>query len=61
MSPSELEDVIMQHEGVNEACVFGIPDPTGGDHIPRAVVTVKCENLTSEEIMEFTDGNIFLL
>jgi long-chain acyl-CoA synthetase len=38
--PKEIEDVILQHPGVAEAAVIGLPDPLKGQ-FPRAVITVK--------------------
>ncbi|CAG7833040.1 unnamed protein product [Allacma fusca] len=58
ISPTELEDVISQHDAINEVCVFGIDDPEGGGSIPRAVATVKSGDVTSEEILEFANGKL---
>ena len=61
ISPTELEDVIGKHPDVGEVCVIGVPDPYGGDHIPRAFVTIKSETgrrtATAREIEEFANGN----
>lgn len=37
VSPSELESVLMQHPGVANVCVVGIPDHLAGD-LPAAVI-----------------------
>ncbi|CAG7785994.1 unnamed protein product [Allacma fusca] len=58
ISPTEIEDVINQHEAVKEVSVIGIEDPEGGGSIPRAVVTVKNEEVTSEEILEFANERL---
>ena len=47
----------MQHEAVTEVCVIGIPDPDGGGHIPRACVTVNSDEVTTDDILEFANGN----
>ncbi|CAG7818381.1 unnamed protein product [Allacma fusca] len=58
ISPTELEEVIYQHEAVKEVCVIGIEDPEGGGSIPRAVITVKNEEVTPEEILEFANERL---
>ena len=48
---------MLKHPAVAEACVFGIKDTEGGDHIPRAVVVLKPgATATTEEIEEYTNG-----
>jgi acyl-CoA synthetase (AMP-forming)/AMP-acid ligase II len=57
--PSELERVLMEHPSVREACVIGVPDPLGGDMIPRGFVVLQEESKgkdVSEEIRHFFDG-----
>ncbi|MGG1674366.1 long-chain fatty acid--CoA ligase [Neobacillus sp. NRS-1170] len=48
--PVEVEEVIYQHPTVQEACVYGVPDPYRGETIKVAIVLKKGSVLTSEEI-----------
>jgi len=60
ISPAEIEAVILRHPAVAEVSVFGISDPNGGDHIPRAIVVLKkgFEGTTKEEIESFTNERV---
>lgn len=57
ISPAELDEYLLKHPFVAEACVFGIEDTDGGDTIPRAVVVLK-EGCKADvnEIRTFVDG-----
>lgn len=52
ISPSEIEDALLKHQGVTSVCVVGIPDVLWTD-LPAAVV-VKNDNVdvTEREIMD---------
>jgi len=53
VAPSELEDLIRQHEGVLEVAVTGIPDERAGE-MPRAYVIRKTRKACNEQdIMKF--------
>jgi len=59
ISPAELEEHLLQHPSVAEACVFGVKDPDGGDHIPKAIVVLKQEcTASAEEIRDFVDAKV---
>ena len=59
ISPSELEDVIRRHPDVDNVAVFGIPDPDGGDTIPRAFVSLKKSTPNSaSDILKFANGTV---
>ncbi|CAG7728489.1 unnamed protein product [Allacma fusca] len=59
ISPAELEEIFLRHPAVQEATCFGIEDPEGGDHIPRAVTVLKREaQVTPEELQEFVDSQV---
>lgn len=38
MSPGEIEDVLLTHEGVQDACAIGIPDEQWGEAVAAVVV-----------------------
>ena len=55
LSSLELEDIISQHEGVNEVAVVGVEDEKWGER-PLAIVVLNENakgNLTDEDIKEF--------
>lgn len=45
VAPGELEDTLLQHEGISEAAVIGIYVPEQATELPRAYV-VQRENVT---------------
>jgi len=57
-----VEAEILKHPAVSEVSVFGVMDPDGGDHIPRAVVVLKPgQKATPNEIRDFANGNFLYL
>lgn len=56
--PSEVEQVLHQHPTVQEASVFGIPDPVKGEVVKAAVVLKKGSTAAAEEILEFCRSRI---
>lgn len=56
--PTEVENVLAEHNAVHEICVVGLPDPTWGERI-HAVVTLKPDARVSvEALRSFCDGKI---
>ena len=49
--PSEVEDILLSHPAVAEACVFGLPDQVWGDLIAAAVVRRAGAEVSAEELM----------
>ena len=56
--PAEVEKVILEHEAVNEVCVFGVPDPKFGEGIKAVCSLHKGHELTAKELIDFTASNI---
>lgn len=52
MSPSEVEDVLLQHPGVTDAAVVGVPDSREGE-LPRAYIVKNGDGITEEEIHNY--------
>ena len=53
MAPAELEDLLLGHEEISDACVIGIPCDRSGE-IPRAyVVKNKDSNLSEDEVKNY--------
>ncbi|XP_060530546.1 uncharacterized protein LOC132704528 [Cylas formicarius] len=58
VSPTELENLIMEIEGIMDAAVVGIPDDLAGE-VPRAyVVTKPGQNLNEEDIQRFVSAKV---
>jgi len=49
----EVEDRIMEHSGVAETAVVGVPHPDWGETVHAMVVTVKDQELTPDELKQF--------
>uniref|UniRef100_A0A182K5K1 AMP-dependent synthetase/ligase domain-containing protein n=1 Tax=Anopheles christyi TaxID=43041 RepID=A0A182K5K1_9DIPT len=60
ISPSELEAIIGQIEGVLEVCVVGVPaDEERTTELPTAaIVRAAGSSLTAEQVMEIVDGKV---
>jgi len=52
VAPSELEDVIRRHPGVNDVAVVGVPDERAGE-LPRAYVVRKNRNVAEQSIIDY--------
>jgi long-chain acyl-CoA synthetase len=51
--PREIEDVLVEHSAVSEACVIGVPDDYRGENV-RAYVTLRSSSAVAlEELDEF--------
>ena len=58
ISSQEVEKVIMGHPAVLEVCVVGVPDDRWGE-VPKAFVVKRAgQNVTDEEIIQFTRDRI---
>ncbi|MDQ0215447.1 long-chain acyl-CoA synthetase [Oikeobacillus pervagus] len=51
--PREVEEVLYEHEAVQEAVVVGVPDPYRGETVKAYVVLQKGTNITEEELDQF--------
>jgi oxalate---CoA ligase len=47
VQPAEVDSLLESHPAVAEACVFGVPDPMGGEAIAAAIRLAKGENATA--------------
>ena len=52
VAPSELEDLIRRHPGVNDVAVVGVPDDRAGE-LPRAYVVRKNRNVLEQDIINY--------
>jgi long-chain acyl-CoA synthetase len=51
--PREVEDVLIQHPKVRDACVFGLPDPEWGEIVVAAVVLAEGTKVEHQELIDF--------
>ncbi|MBM7571980.1 AMP-binding protein [Aquibacillus albus] len=56
--PREVEEVLYEHEAIQEAVVAGIPDPYRGETVKAYVVIKEGYHLTEEELDQFTRKNL---
>merc|ERR1712172_225545 len=52
VSPSEVEDLIRRHPGVNDVAVVGVPDDRAGE-LPRAYVVRKTRGTLENDIIDW--------
>jgi len=56
--PAEVEKAILQHEAVENVCVFGVPDPKFGEGIKAVIALNPGMKLTKEDVIAFTGSLI---
>jgi long-chain acyl-CoA synthetase len=56
--PLELDDVLMGHPKILEACTIGVPDEYRGETVKAFIVTKEKETLTQEEVTQYCKENL---
>jgi long-chain acyl-CoA synthetase len=56
--PREVEEVLYEHEAIQEVVVAGIPDPYRGETVKAYIVLKKNARVTEEELNEFARKNL---
>jgi len=51
--PAEVEKVLLQHPGVKEVCVIGVPDAYRGESVQAVVIRADGHALTERELAEW--------
>lgn len=51
--PREVEEVLYEHEAVQEAAVVGVPDPYRGETVKAFLVLKESKTVSEEELDEF--------
>ena len=54
---TNVEEVLMEHPGVNQVAVIGVPDEKWGEAV-TAIIVPSDENVTAEEIHKFADDEL---
>jgi acyl-CoA synthetase (AMP-forming)/AMP-acid ligase II len=56
--PREVEEIMLQHPAIDEACVIGVPDDLWGEAV-KAIIVLKpgCE-MSLEEVLSFASGRM---
>lgn len=59
MSPGEIEDVLLTHSSVADACATGIPSLEWGEAVGVAIVTAEgCETPDAQELCDLVRGRL---
>lgn len=58
LSPGEIEDVLLQHASVREACVLGIPDTEWGEIVAAVVVAADGATVDADELRAWVTSQL---
>ncbi len=58
MSPGEIEDVIIEHPAILDACVVGIPSKQWGETVAAAVIKREDHEVTDEELCNWVKDHM---
>ncbi|PVI06588.1 AMP-binding enzyme [Periconia macrospinosa] len=60
VAPAEVEGVLLEHQGIADAAVVGVPSPQSGSELPRAYVVKKegCAGLTEGEVERWVEEKL---
>jgi len=56
--PAEVEKVVLEHPGIREVAVIGVPDPKFGEGIKAVCVLKEGARISGQELIEFVGGRI---
>jgi fatty-acyl-CoA synthase len=56
--PGEVENLLVEHDKINDAAVVGIPDPEFGQRLKAFVVLEPGMRLPAEEIQLYVKGQL---
>ena len=58
ISPGEIEDVLLQHEGVADAAAVGVPSRQWGEAVGAVVVRIPGTDVTSDELHDWVSRHL---
>jgi acyl-CoA synthetase (AMP-forming)/AMP-acid ligase II len=58
MSPGEMEDVLLEHEGVSDCCVVGIPSEQWGEAVAAVIVKRAGKEVEIPSLQEFVKSQL---
>ena len=56
--PREVEEVLFEHSGIQEAAVFGVPDTYRGETVKAVIVPKKGETLDEQQLNRYCRKNL---
>lgn len=56
--PAEIENILMEHAAIGEACVVGCPDARWGEAVVAAVVLKPHARLNAADVLALLEGRI---
>ena len=56
--PAEIEEVLHEHEAIDEAAVVGVPDDTWGERVKAGVVTHEGADLSAAEVQAYVESRL---
>jgi long-chain acyl-CoA synthetase len=56
--PLEIDDVLMDHPKILEACTIGVPDAYRGETVKAFLVTVEGEILTEADVIQYCENHL---
>jgi acyl-CoA synthetase (AMP-forming)/AMP-acid ligase II len=56
--PAEIEDVLHRHPAIEDAAVFGVPDPEWGERVHAAVQLRTGTSLSPRDVIDFCRGRL---
>ncbi|AVO42388.1 class I adenylate-forming enzyme family protein [Simplicispira suum] len=56
--PGEVEEVLCGHEGIQDCCVFGIPDGKWGESVHAVVSLRECSSLQEDQLLQWCKAGL---
>jgi len=56
--PRDIEETLLQHPGIADAAVIGLPDEKWGERLKAFIVLTAGQSLAADDVIAFCDGRI---